>query len=227
MSGAAVGAAAIDSPSRVQIVTRCRRVPVIANRRHPMPILFTNVRSLPAVDAGAGGVTFSHQYANPGFALVGLGIRAGDWIDQLTPIYAELLDEGAVGPDLYGPSFGGHGGSVHELRVLPGHLVTGIQTRSGDFVDAVRLLQSRWDGTTLSLSDSKWTPWVGGRALGGVERAERILELTGTSIAIGIAGRAARYLDNLTLVGADLVRVAGSTVGKSAGRGPRSTSVSA
>jgi hypothetical protein len=192
-----------------------------------MPTFFTNIRALPFVDFGSGGIPFYCQHPNPGFALVGLTVRAGDWIDQVTPVFAELLEDGTLGPEVYGQSYGGFGGSTRELRVAPGHLVTGIQTRSGNFVDAVRLLQSKWDGTSLNLSESKWTPWVGGRNQGGVERPERILELSGTMIAIGVAGRSGGYLDNLTLVGAELVRVTGTAVAKSAGRGVRSPSLTA
>jgi hypothetical protein len=192
-----------------------------------MPILFTNVRYLPSVDFGAGGLPFTHQHGNPGFALVGLMLRAGDWIDQVSPVYAELLEDGSLGPEVTGPPFGGMGGNLQELRVPAGRLVIGIQTRSGNYVDGVRLLHGRWDGTTLDLTEPKWTPWAGGRTRGGVERPERIIELSGTAVAIGIAGRSGGYLDNLTLVAAEMVKVAGSAVAKSAGRGARSTSVSA
>lgn len=71
------------------------------------------------------------------------------------------------------------------------------------------------------------TPWVGGGSNGGVERPERILELSGATVAIGIEGRAGAYVDNLTLLGAEMTRVAGTAVAKSAGRGSRSAAVSA
>jgi hypothetical protein len=191
-----------------------------------MPILFTNVRTLPFVDFGCGGMPFYQQHPNPGFALVGLTVRAGDWVDQVTPIFAELYEDGSIGPETYGVTSGGGGGwMTHEVRVEPGHLVTGMQTRSGSFVDAVRLLQSPWNGTSLDLSASKWTPWIGGR--GGVERPERLLELSGSSVAIGIAGRAGGYLDSLTIIGGELVRISGTAVQKSSGRGTRSSSATA
>jgi hypothetical protein len=192
-----------------------------------MPALFCNVHSLPFVDFGSGGATFYCQHPNPGFALVGLDIRAGAWIDQVVPVFAELMDDGTVGQEVAGQAFGGYGGAARELRVAPGHVVTGIQTRSGNYIDAIRLLQSKWDGSSLNLQESKWTPWVGGWNNGGVERPERILELSGATVAIGIAGRAGGYLDNLTLVGADLLSVTGSQVIKGTARGSRSASVSA
>jgi hypothetical protein len=188
-----------------------------------MPNLFTNVRSLPFVDYGSGGMPFYAQHPNAGFALVGLNLRAGEWIDQVTPVFAELLEDGTLGPEICGPSYGGFGGMARELRVHPGHVVTGIQTRSGNFVDAIRLLQSKWDGSSLDLATARWTPWVGGWSNGGVERPERVLELQGTSIGIGIAGRAGHFVDNVTLIGADLVRVSGTQVAKSAGRSSRSS----
>jgi hypothetical protein len=190
-----------------------------------MPILFTNVRIAPSVDVGSGGMPFIAQPPHAGFALIGLQLRVGHWIDQLTPVYAEMLEDGTLGPAIYGQTFGGWGGTSHELRVSPGHVVTGIQTRSGHYLDAVRLLQARWDGS-LGASEATWTPWMGG--VGGVERLERIAEPYGNSVAIGIAGRAGVFVDNLTLVSAELVRVAGTPVAKASndqrGRGSKSAS---
>jgi len=186
-----------------------------------MPILLTNLRTLPSTDVSAGGMPFSYQPPYPGFALVGLVVRVGEWIDQITPIFAELLEDGAIGSDMHGPTFGGHGGSPHELRVTPGYVVTGIQTRSGDFVDAVRLQEARWDGSSLDTSTLRWTPWIGGPNQGGVERMERLVEPHGGGVAIGIAGRAGIYVDNLTLIGAELVRVTGTAVAKGGNRGTR------
>jgi hypothetical protein len=173
-----------------------------------MPILFTNVRVAPHVDSGTGGMPFQYQPPSSAFALVGFLVRAGSWIDQVTPIFAELFEDGTLGPDVMGPVFGGHGGTSHELRVAPGHVVTGLQTRSGNYVDAIRLLQTRWDG---SLSDeTSWTPWCGSADLGGVMRAERLAEPAGATIAVGIAGRAGGYLDNLTIITASIARVQGA-----------------
>lgn len=45
----------------------------------------------------------------PGLALIGLAIRAGEWIDHVTPIFAELLEDGTLGPEIHGPSYGGTG----------------------------------------------------------------------------------------------------------------------
>lgn len=187
-----------------------------------MPILFTNVRIAPAVDVGTGGMPFQHQPPSPGFALVGFMLRAGSWIDQVTPIYAEMREDGSLGPDLLGPSFGGHGGTARELRVAPHHVVTGIQTRSGNFVDAVRLLQTKWDGTLTD--ESTWTPWVGGAQMGGVERFERIAEPVGATVAIGVAGRADGYLDNLTILTAEIVRVQGALLTPKTATSRRSSS---
>jgi hypothetical protein len=190
-----------------------------------MPILLTNLRTLPATDFSSGGMPFAHQPPTPGFALVGLVVRAGNWIDQVAPVFAELLEDGTLGAEIQGPTFGGWGGSPYELRCLPGHVVTGIQTRSGSYVDAVRLLQTKWDGSSLDLSTTRWTQWVGAPNLGGVERMERLVEPHGAAVAVGIAGRAGAYVDNLTLVSAELVRVTGTAVGKSgnSNRGSRTS----
>ena len=94
--------------------------------------------------------------------------------------------------------------SFFELKVRPGHVVTGLQTRSGNYVDAIRFYQTRWDGSQLVTSESSWTQWAGAPGMGGVERAERMAEPLGTAVAVGVAGRAGGYLDNLTLVAGEL-----------------------
>ncbi|MCU1280841.1 MAG: hypothetical protein JWM53_4387 [bacterium] len=187
-----------------------------------MPILFTNIHTLPSTDVSSAGMPFSYQPPNPGFALVGLVVRAGHWIDQVAPLFAELLDDGGIGQQIRGPSFGGEGGSLHELMVAPGHVVTGIQTRSGDYVDAVRLLQAKWEGGAIDTATAKWTEWAGAPNMGGVERIERLVEPQGGAMAVGIAGRANRYVDNLTLIAADVVRVAGTVIARGNARGARS-----
>jgi hypothetical protein len=51
-----------------------------------------------------------------------------------------------------------------------------------------------------------------------------------TSTSAELVGRAGAFVDNLSLIGAELMRVSGTAVtavDKSAGRGSRSTSVSA
>ena len=179
-----------------------------------MPIVFSNVRTAPSVDFSAGGMPFVCQPPAPGFALIGIQVRAGDWIDQVAPIYAELLEDGTLGPATVGSHFGGYGGVLREVRCAPGHVVTGLQTRSGNFVDAVRLLETHWDGT-LHLGDSRWTPWVGGP--GGVERPERLAEPSG-AIVIGIAGRSGAFIDNLTIVSAEPMRFSATQAPKSSAR---------
>src|SRR5207237_140939 len=117
--------------------------------------------------------------------------------------------------ELHGASYGGSGGVPRELRVQPGQVVVGLQTRSAGFVDAIRLQQAKWDGASLAFANTSWTPWVGGP--GGMERPERVVEPFGSGVAIGIAGRASTYVDNLTLIGAELVRLPGSVVTTTAG----------
>jgi len=180
-----------------------------------MPILFSNVRTAPFVDFSSGGLPFTAQAPAPGFALVGLMMRTGAWIDQIVPLFAEMLEDGTLGPVVHGYSYGGFGGVPTHLQCSPGHVVTGIQTRSGSFVDAIRLYQTRWDGSLIS-SEAGWTPWCGGP--GGVERIARFAEPEGGGIAVGIAGRAGAYVDNLTLVTAEPLRIAAQPIAKATTR---------
>lgn len=184
-----------------------------------MPIITTNMRISPSVDFGSGGMPFFCPPPTPGFALIGIVVRTGHWIDQVTPIFAEMLEDGSLGPAILGPAYGGHGGVVQELRCAPGYVATGMQTRSGSYVDAIRLHQTRWDGALVA-SDASWTPWVGG--LGGVERPERLAEPVGGAIVMGVSGRAGQYVDNLTILSGEPMRVAGTSVAKATGRATKS-----
>jgi hypothetical protein len=162
---------------------------------------------------------FAAQAPAPGFALVGLMLRIGAWVDQVVPLFSEMLEDGSLGPPVYGQAFGGHGGLGTQIHCAPGHVVTGLQTRSGNYVDAVRLYQTRWDGSLIT-SESAWTSWAGGP--GGVERIARIAEPEGGSIAIGLAGRAGTYLDNLTILTAEPVRIAAQPIAKAGARTSKS-----
>jgi hypothetical protein len=190
-------------------------------RRHSMSILFSNIRVVPSTDSGTGGLPFECHPPHPSFALTGLIVRAGAWIDQVTPIFAELREDGTLGREAVGPAFGGFGGAVQHLRVSPGHVVTGLQTRSGNFIDGIRLLETRWEGQ--GLGKSTWTPWLLGSSVGGVERPERIFDGVGPGahLVVGIAGRSGAYVDNLTIITAELERVTTTQVthtGRGAGK---------
>lgn len=57
---------------------------------------------------------------------------------------------------------------------------------------------------------------MGGPSSGGAERVERIVEPYGVAVAIGIAGHAGCYVENLTLITGELTRVAGTAMGRGA-----------
>lgn len=184
-----------------------------------MPIMLRNLRILRSPDSGSGGMPFFCAPPAPGLALVGAIVRAGDWIDQITPIFAELLEDGTLGPTLNGPAFGGHSGDLRELACAPGHVVTGIQIRSGHYVDAIRLQQTRWDGSLVA-AESSWTSFCGGG--GGAELAEWLAEPVGSAAIVGLIGRAGSYVDRLGVVTAEAIRVPGMSVAKGGGRATRS-----
>jgi hypothetical protein len=58
-----------------------------------------------------------------------------------------------------------------------------------------------------------WTEWVGGVIGGGVERQERTVETFGREVVIGLAGRAGRFVDNLTVITAELSSVTAMKLG--------------
>ncbi|HWE26670.1 MAG TPA: hypothetical protein VHB97_01655, partial [Polyangia bacterium] len=85
---------------------------------------------LPVADLGKGGQPFFDQPLGSYLALVGFELRVGDWIDRVTPLFAALHDDGSVGVERRGQTYGGPGGVERELRVAPGCVVIGLQTRS-------------------------------------------------------------------------------------------------
>jgi hypothetical protein len=173
-----------------------------------MSILFGNIQMGPVVDHGFGGEDFTRIAPHPSCAMVGLIVRSGNWIDRVTPIFAQVREDGTLGLEFNGQPIGGDGGTMRRLlKVSPGHVVVGLQTRSGNYVDAVRLYEAPWDGNTLGTP--RWTEWVGGDD--GAERTPFMC--TEGHLLIGISGRAARYLDALTGIAAAPERVVTATVG--------------
>ena len=175
-----------------------------------MSIFFSHMHTGPIVDMGFGGEDFVRLSPQPSCALVGLVIKAGAWIDRITPIFAELRDDG-IGDELMGEHIGGHGGYMRRmLRCSPGCVAVGIQTRSGNYVDAVRLLEAPWDGSRTGTP--RWTDWVGGEHGGGAERTPFITAVDQGEVIIGLAGRAAGYIDALTCVVASCDKVVSSSL---------------
>jgi len=170
-----------------------------------MPMTFSNWR----VDAIDGPQEGSFVAASPhgGFALTGLVVRAGAWVDAVGALFSELLDDGRLGAEVVGPRFGGPGGYGESvIRATPGHVFVGIQTRGGAFVDAVRLAEAAWDGRDIGAV--RWTTWVGGDGSGGIERRPFLTNAGNRELLVGLGGRARTYVEALSGVAATVHRVA-------------------
>jgi hypothetical protein len=183
-----------------------------------MSILFGNIQVGSVVDHGFGGEDFTRMSPHPGCAMVGLIVKSGAWIDRVTPIFAQLKEDGTFGLEFNGQSIGGEGGMTRRLlKLSPGHVAVGLQTRSGTYVDAVRLYEASWDGSTLG--QPRWTDWIGGE--GDAPERQAFMPPDG-HVLIGVAGRAHRYLDALTGIAAAPERVVTATVGYDASSKRRS-----
>jgi hypothetical protein len=140
-------------------------------------------------------------------------------VSHVSPIFAELLDEGAVGPD-YADARRDSGmrrwidasplarwSRSHEIRVADGCVVTGIQLKVGSYINGVRLHQTPWDGT-LKSSDAAWTPWWTSKIRrAGTDVPRCYAEPKGASVVIGIGGRTTLFVSELSIVTANVDRV--------------------
>ena len=175
-----------------------------------MPIALSSWRI--DVNEGEAGY-FVAAPPHPAFVLVGLCVRTGAWLDAVTPIYSELLDDGRLGAEVMGPRFGGLGGTGESLiRASPGHLIVGIQTRGGAFVDALRLAEASWDGRELGVV--RWTAWTGGDRGAGIERRPFLTAGAEREVLVGICGRARSYVEALSGVAATVHRISSAPLAR-------------
>jgi hypothetical protein len=183
-----------------------------------MPILFTNVRAVSATGSKGLGVPFLHRAPYAGCALVGL--RLGYGVSSIEPIFAELLDDGtmlledddtrAVSPlrRWIEKSPLAKWSRSHDLHVAKGCVVTGIQIRGGRYINGIRLHQTPWDGT-LKTSEGSWTLWWRSKVRrGGTDRPKCFAETREGAVVIGIEGRADLFVSELSIVTANVQRVA-------------------
>jgi hypothetical protein len=169
-----------------------------------MPILYTNVRTVHATAQG-GGLPFAHHAPHAGLAVVGL--RIGHGLSRVRAIFAELGDDGSMGPDLDERGLFATVLGAHVVRVEPGCVLTGLQVRGARYVHALRLQQTPWDGTLQSHASS-WLPWWSRRlSWRPTERLRCHAEPKGNAVVIGIAGRGDLFVRELSLITATPERV--------------------
>lgn len=159
-----------------------------------MPITFDEKDSLSIFDpATSGGDSFTEDRGTPN-ALIGFDVRHAALIDAVTPIYAELRDDGTLGEEKTGSRYGGLGGQPTRL-LKPGYVVVGLDCRQGQFEDNMAVIWQKWTPAGPDNSDEDKSDVVGGP--GG-----RPLKMSAKPghVAIGIHGRSGGLVDRLSLI---------------------------
>jgi hypothetical protein len=179
-----------------------------------MAILLSNIQVAPSKPN-----QFIRCAPHPSFALVGLRIHSIGYMATVAPIFSEVFEDGRLGRDLRNtpmitsqlgrailltPSMFRAG--AEELHVMNGKVVTGLQTCTHSRIVAIRLEETPWDGS-LRVSEARWTPWLGvPRKTGAL--AELRAEPRGRVVAVGIAARAGFFIDEISLVTAEMQQIA-------------------
>ncbi len=128
---------------------------------------------------GRGGSEFMDRDIPLGARLSEIRVRSGDYIDAIQFVYT-LSD----GRQLEGPLHGGTGGTYEVFRLGSDEHLLGISGRYGRYIDSIRFH-----------TDRRTSPAYGGN---GGNRDFRIYVPQGNQ-AIGLVGRAKRYLDAVGL----------------------------
>ena len=134
---------------------------------------------LTSTAGGRGGSEFSDREIPAGARITEIRVRSGNYIDSLQMVYV-LRD----GRSFNGPLHGGSGGRSNVFRLEPDEYLIGISGRYGSYIDSLTFHTNKRTSATF-----------GGR---GGNRDFRIFVPSGNQ-AIGLAGRASRYLDAIGL----------------------------
>ena len=171
---------------------------------------------------GGGGQPFTLTCGD-GRALIGIRGRAGDVVDSIRGVCAQLDELGAVTAVSTTAVTGGSGGEYdYELRCPSSQVVTGLRGRAASFLDEVSLVCARM--ATLDSGAVDPAGRTDGDVAGVVERGRSVARLfasagegnggapftlncPGTLPARGLQGRSAALVDRIGLV-CDAVTIA-------------------
>jgi hypothetical protein len=139
-----------------------------------------------ARQGGGGGGAFD-EVGPPGTRLVGFHLVDGGAINVLQPIYR------GPGGAVAGVSHGGNPGTAVDVVAKDGYAVGAVVVRSGDWIDALRVVFMRVRGKRLDPSDSYESPWYGGSGGG-----ETKLGGDGSPV-VGVFGASGDFIDSIGL----------------------------
>jgi hypothetical protein len=129
---------------------------------------------------GRGGSAFSDRNMPAGARISEIRVNSAEFIDGIQAVYT-LRDSRMV----EGPRHGGTGGRGDVFRLDSDEYVIGIYGRYGDYIDSM-----------VIRTNKRTSQAFGGR--GG--RADYRIDVPQGSMAIGFAGRSAKYLDAIGLI---------------------------
>jgi Jacalin-like lectin domain len=128
---------------------------------------------------GPGGNAFSDPQPEPGALVVEVQVRAAEYVDSVQLVY--MLSDGRT---VMGPQHGGAGGRLSVFHLDADEHLTGISGRSGTYIDSIQFQTNK-----------RSSPTFGGN---GGNRDFRV-DVPANAQVIGLAGRAAEYLDAIGL----------------------------
>lgn len=146
---------------------------------------------------GSGGSSYTRS-CGVSAVLVGIQVRFGSWIDQLTPVCRPIAANGALGNAFTLARIGGTGGiNIEQANCPTGKVVAGVVARWASFIDSVELRCATWDAASKTRSSSTTSGGTAG-AGGGVTTTS--LSCPAGQVAKAFKGKAGSFVDSLSVV---------------------------
>lgn len=130
--------------------------------------------------------------------LSGIRIAHGRLVDSVTPLFRDMDVDGKLGGIRKGNHHGGSGGDAVVDVEVGQWVVTGLEVRVGDRVDAIRVTFHGWDPSVGRTERKFVSEWYGG----GGGNCVVSLQLPRDRVAIGIIGRSGAVIDAIGLISA-------------------------
>jgi hypothetical protein len=147
---------------------------------------------------GSGGSSYTRSCGTSA-VLVGVQVRYGAWLDQMTPICRRFNADGTLGTDFTLSRIGGTGGGTVEQGSCPtGKLLTGLSVRWGTYIHQVILFCASWNAATKTRGSATMVDSTLGSNYGGSSSTG--LGCPSGQVAKAIKGKAGIYVDSLSMV---------------------------
>jgi hypothetical protein len=137
--------------------------------------VYLQVAGKTKVAGGSGGTAFLDSEIPFGARITEIRIQVGKYIDGIQAVYT--LPDGTT---VEGPFHGGRGGSTQVFRLESNEYITGISGRHGTYIDSLQIHTNRRTSSRYGGS-------------GG--RQDFRIDVPSGNRAVGLIGRAGRYLD--------------------------------